>query len=258
MNAPIKAPNPWMMLLEARAPWEMAATMASWPLLMRQPKGDGHSVLVFPGLAANDLTTVPLRAYLRSLGYDSQPWNFGLNFGPRSGVMRGCIEHVKELANQSGNQVSLIGWSLGGIYAREVAKALPDQVRLVITMGTPFDGPADATNAYRLFRLLSGIDPRTHPEREKIRELPPVPTTSIVSRSDGIVAWQCSVNPASNRSETIELMASHTGMGANPLSWYVIADRLAQTPGQWRPFHVDGLRKPFYRTLDRAQIQGDH
>lgn len=251
MSPPIKAPPPWMILLEGRAPWEFAASVAGWPLLTRLARGDGRPVLVFPGLAANDVSTLPLRTFLRSLNYQPHPWNFGLNFGPRTGVLAGCVEHVKELADKAGQPISLIGWSLGGIYAREVAKKVPTQVREVITLGTPFDGPPDATNAYRLFRLLSGIDPRDpreNPERARIRELPPVPTTSILSRSDGIVAWRASVNPSGPQSETIEITASHTGMGFNPLALYAIADRLAQAKGQWRPFHCDGLRKTFYRT----------
>jgi pimeloyl-ACP methyl ester carboxylesterase len=248
MTSAIKAPPAWMMLLEGRAPWELAATFAAWPWLSRLPRGDGHPVLVFPGLAANDLSTIPLRSFLRALNYDPYPWNYGLNFGPRTGVLKGCIEHVKELSAQRKMSVSLVGWSLGGIYAREVAKQIPGKVRMVITLGTPFDGPADATNAGRLFKVLSGIDPKAHPDRDRIRQLPPVPTTSILSKTDGVVAWQTSVNPHSAKSETIEITASHMGMGANPLSFYAIADRLAQPEGQWRAFQNDGFRRPFFKT----------
>lgn len=244
----ITAPPPWKVLLEARAPWEMAASVLSLPLLMRQPRGDGHPVLVLPGLAANDLTTIPLRGYLRSRGYAASPWNFGLNFGPRPGVLSGCIEHVRELAQASGEQVSIVGWSLGGVYAREIAKVVPEQVRCVITLGTPFDGPIHATNASWLFELVSGLDPERLPSRAQIRTPPPVPTTSIISRSDGIVPWQCSVNPRSERCETIEIHASHCGMGANPIALYAIADRLAQPAGGWQPFHVRGARARFFRT----------
>lgn len=247
MTDAIKAPSTWLMLLEARAPWEMAAVMFSLPWLLSQPNGDGHPVLVLPGLAANDLTTIPLRSFLRSRGYAALPWNFGLNFGPRPGVLAGCVEHVRELARDSGQKVSVVGWSLGGIYAREIAKAVPDQVRCVITLGTPFDGPIHATNASWLFEFLSKVDPANIPNRAQIRQTPPVPTTSIISRTDGVVPWQCSINPATERSETIEIHASHTGMGANPLALYAIADRLAQRPGHWRPFHLDGVRRRLFR-----------
>jgi pimeloyl-ACP methyl ester carboxylesterase len=243
----IKAPSPWMLLLEGRAPWEFAASVAAWPILRKAPAGDGHPVLVIPGLAANDLSTTPLRLFLRQMGYRPYPWNFGLNLGPRTGVLKGCIEHVREIAARHGEPVSLIGWSLGGIYAREVAKEVPDAVRCVITLGTPFDGPARATNAWRLFEWVSGTRHDDDTLRARIRELPPVPTTSILSRSDGIVAWQCSVNPAHERAETIEIHASHIGMGGNPMALYAIADRLAQRPGAWRAFECDGLRKFFYR-----------
>jgi pimeloyl-ACP methyl ester carboxylesterase len=246
-----KAPSALLMMLEARAPWEFASTLAAWPLLQTTPRGDGHPVLVLPGLAANDLSTVMLRNFLSSRGYLACPWNYGFNFGPRYGVLAGCVEHVRELSERHGQKVSLVGWSLGGIYAREIAKALPDQVRGVITLGTPFDGPPRATNAWRLYELVSGQKVEDHELREQIRSAPPVPTTSIYSRSDGVVAWQCSINR--DRGENIEVLASHTGMGMNPLAFYVIADRLAQELDAWKPFEVTG---PLRHLIKVRQAEG--
>jgi pimeloyl-ACP methyl ester carboxylesterase len=237
----VKAPSAFLMMLEARAPWEFASTLATWPLLQNTPRGDGHPVLVLPGLAANDVSTTFLRGFLNSRGYVAEPWNYGFNLGPRYGVISGCIEHVRELAQRHQQKVSLVGWSLGGIYAREIAKALPDLVRSVITLGTPFDGPPQATNAWRLFEWVSGQKADSHELREQIRKAPPVPTTSIYSKTDGVVAWQCSLNR--EHGENIEVLASHTGLGMNPLAFYVLADRLAQPLDGWKPFEITGPLK---------------
>jgi pimeloyl-ACP methyl ester carboxylesterase len=152
----IKAPNAWLMMLEGRAPWEYAAMLAAMPWLRKLPKGDGHPVLVFPGLGAADFTTWPLRHFLEGRGYKTYPWHQGFNFGPRAGVLQGCIDQLEQIHREHGKKVSLIGWSLGGVYAREVAKERPDMARCVITLGTPFTGNPRATNAWRFYELVSG------------------------------------------------------------------------------------------------------
>src|SRR5438034_375605 len=129
----LQAPSALLMMLEGRAPWEFAAMLAATPWLRRLPPGDGHPVLVFPGMGANDFTTAPLRQFLDRLGYVTRPWGQGFNFGPRDGVLKRCAADVRALADAHGRPVSLIGWSLGGLYAREMAKELPDHARCVIT-----------------------------------------------------------------------------------------------------------------------------
>ena len=233
------APNAWLLALEVRAPWEFGAVIPSWFTLQRAPAGDGHSVIVFPGLSASDTSTVPLRAYLGRLGYRVSGWNQGFNFGPRKGVLMGARQQVREAFAASGQKVSLIGWSLGGVYARELAKQMPDQVRSVITLGTPFSGSPKSTNAWRIFELTSGRDAVRESAQYDLPAAPPVPTTSVYSRSDGIVAWQasrqapCKKNP---NTENIEVLASHLGLGLNPSAWWAVADRLAQPDGQWKRF----------------------
>ncbi len=250
----LKPPSPLLMLLEGRAPWEWAALAAASPLLGRLPRGDGHAVLVFPGLAAPDITTLPLRKFLRKLGYDAHGWEQGLNIGARHGVVERCRERALALYEESGRPVSLIGWSLGGVYAREIAKELPQQTRCVITLGTPFSGHPHATNAWRLYELVSGQPIDDTALLAQIRRPPAVPTTSIYSRTDGIVSWTCSLNEAGPRVENVEVQASHLGMGANPLALYVIADRLAQDPARWQPFAVQGKRRWFYKTPTRVPV----
>ena len=250
-----KAPNALLMLLEGRAPWELAATLAATPLFNRLPPGDGHPVLVFPGLSAPDATTLPLRTFLRARGYEPYEWEQGFNLGPREGVLDRCRERANAIYQKHGQPVSLVGWSLGGVYAREIAKELPQQTRCVITLGTPFSGHPRANNAWRLYEMVSGhrLD-EADALIDQVRKPPPVPTTSIYSRTDGVVSWLCSLNEDSPLTENIGVHASHLGMGMNPLALYVVADRLAQKPGEWRPFHLEGRRKWFFKTTSRAPV----
>jgi pimeloyl-ACP methyl ester carboxylesterase len=246
--ADIAAPGALLLALEGRAPWEFAASLVATPWLRKLPMGDGHRVLVLPGLAANDLTTLPMRTFLKDRGYQPSPWDQGVNLGPRAGVLDALRARVRELFEIDRQKISLVGWSLGGVYARELAKEMPEMVRCVITLGSPFAGPPQATNAWWLFERVSG-----HPEPDAqmqaaLREAPPVPTTSIYSRTDGIVAWQCSLNPPGPLAENIEVPASHIGLGLNPLAMMAIADRLVQDPEDWRPFDANGLRRFFFKT----------
>jgi pimeloyl-ACP methyl ester carboxylesterase len=152
----LRAPSLALLALEFRAPWEFGALLPAWPALQRAPAGDGHPVIVFPGLSASDASTIPLRRYIGSLGYQTQGWSQGFNFGPRAGVLESAKRQVQEACDASGAKVSLLGWSLGGVYARELAKEMPDSVRGVITLGTPFAGPPRSTNAWRIYELTSG------------------------------------------------------------------------------------------------------
>ena len=246
--ADMRAPGALLLVLEGRAPWEFAASVAAAPWLRKLPKGDGHRVLVMPGLAANDLTTLPMRTFLKDRGYQPVPWELGLNLGPRAGVLDAIRERVRALHAIDGRKVSLLGWSLGGVYAREIAKDMPELVRCVITLGSPFSGPPQATNAWWLFERVSGHPKPDAPALAAMRLAPPVPTTSIYSRTDGIVAWQCSLNPPGPLAENVEVHASHLGLGLNPLAMVAIVDRLAQDPAQWKPFDTSGLRRFFFKT----------
>ena len=252
---PLKAPGALLIALEGRAPLELGVTLATWPLLKTAPSGDGHAVIVFPGLGAGDLTTVPLRNFLKAQGYETYGWDLGLNLGPRQGVLQKSIDRVQEIQQESGRKVSLIGWSLGGIYAREFAKALPDQVRSVITLGTPFAGDPKATNAWRVYEFASGQKIDDHDMLAQLKIAPPVPTTSIFSRTDGVVAWPLSMQKESKRTENIEVNASHVGLGFNPLALYAVADRLSQEEGKWEKFHRDGWREWFYKDHARPSNQ---
>ena len=232
-------PSAWLLALELRAFWEFCALLPAWPILSRAPRGDGHAVMVFPGLSANDASTVPLRHYLQSINYQPWGWEQGFNFGPRAGVLDEAKASLRRTFECTSRKVSLIGWSLGGVYARELAKEMPHMVRNVITLGTPFGGSHKATNVWRIYELASGRKVEREAENYDLPAAPPVPTTSIYSRTDGVVAWQASVQSPSKtnpKTENIEVLASHIGLGLNPSAWWAVADRLTQPEGAWEPF----------------------
>jgi len=240
----MKSPSKLLLLLEAaRSIFEYGqGIILKIPLQFISPKGDGHPVIVFPGLGANDGSTLFLRNFLINIGYDAQPWNLGRNLGPRQGMDKlttSLESRVRALSDKhDGAKVSIIGWSLGGIYAREVAKLSPDLVRQVITLGTPFKGDVAATNATFLYELLSKDKSHYDPGIiHRIAQRPIVPFTSIYSKSDGVVAWECSLEELSDLSENIEVPgASHLGLGHNPISMHIIANRLSQSPDTWRHY----------------------
>jgi pimeloyl-ACP methyl ester carboxylesterase len=241
MTAPLR------FALEARAPWEHGAALAAQPLLAMLPKGDGHPVLVLPLMFGNDLSTLGLRGFLKARGYAASAWDLGVNLGPRSGVFDACLERLRALRARHGRPVSLIGWSLGGLFARALALEAPDDVRLVISLGTPISADPAPSQVWRLYEQITG-DPMGLPSHLADLAQPlPVPSTSIFSRSDGIVPWQDSIQPAAPQAESIEVESSHLGLGAHPLTLLAIADRLALPPGQWRPFERNGLKSWLYR-----------
>ncbi len=237
-------PSPLLLALEVRAALEFCSVVPSWPALMASPIGDGHPVVVLPGLSTSDASTLALRGYLHNLGYKVTGWNQSYNFGMRAGVLERAKQHVLEEAEAYGEQVSILGWSLGGILAREIAKLIPEHVRGVITMGSPFAGTRSSTNAYKVYELTSERSVYADMEEYDLPTPPPVPTTSIFSRTDGIVSWRASIqapHALNPQTENIEVLASHLGLPVNPSVWWALADRLAQPIGQWKKFNPTGL-----------------
>lgn len=246
-----------LLLLEGRAVLELGAFFAAAPWLRMTARGDGHPVLVLPGLGASDVSTRPLRSFLAGRGYAVHGWGRGRNLGRRNMVDLYLVPRLKDLRQRYDRRVSVIGWSLGGIYARELAKRAPDDVRLVITLGSPFAGNPKASNVWRLFEASSGRKVDDDPEaRRRRREPPPVPTTAIFSRTDGIVAWQRCTEQEGARIENIEVQSSHCGLGHHPAVLYAIADRLAQPEGEWRPFERSGLKRLLYPDPRRGESPG--
>jgi pimeloyl-ACP methyl ester carboxylesterase len=226
-------------LAEGRAFFELGAFYLTRPILSHLPRGDGHAVKVLPGFMASNNSTAPMRKLFSDLGYAAHGWDSGRNVRVDNALIARLEAQLERLNDETGRKVSLIGWSLGGVLARELAKAHPDRVRLVISLGSPISDDRDHTNASRLFELLNGKEPE--PMRNGrfigLDKAPPVPTTSILTKTDGIVHWRGSVQkPEPTPSENIEVYASHCGLGVNPSVMVAIADRLAQPEGQWAPF----------------------
>jgi pimeloyl-ACP methyl ester carboxylesterase len=202
-------------------------------------------VLVLPGFTADDRSTAPLRWFLRGQGYWTHGWDLGQNMGPTRRVVQGIESRLLELHERHGRAVTVVGWSLGGIYARTLARKHPEQVRQVITLGSPFrmiEGDHSAAEGlWKMVERRVPLDERNDlylPEDER----PPltIPTTAIYSRTDGVVRWYMCIDRAGPLRENIEVRGSHNGLGWNPAALVAIADRLAQPEGVWRPF-----RPPF-------------
>ena len=251
-----KPPNRIWTLSEGRAMFELASFYAARPFMSGLPQGDGHSVMTLPGFMATNSSTIPMRGLLRSLGYDAHGWDSGRNVRVNEELITKLEAQLDRLFEESGRKVSLIGWSLGGVLARELAKLQPDKVRLVMSLGSPITDDRAHTNAARLFKFFNGDEP------ERVRNgqfrgldiAPPVPTTSILTKTDGVVHWRGSVqDPAKTNgfpSENIRVFASHCGLGVNPSVMIAIADRLAQAEGEWAPFSPSPGQQIFFPKLN--------
>lgn len=246
------APSFLLALFEApRAFSEAGSLIPASRFLQGLPAGDGHAVMTLPGFMASDRSTRVLRRYLSAWDYDANPWDLGRNIGVnRNGDLDADLDQrLKTLFEQSGGKVSLVGWSLGGLLAREAARRNPELVRSVITLGSPLGDPK-ATSLWRVFEMMAGVRVTDEQVRRRIARLrepiPGVPTSAIYSRSDAIVSWQIAKLPSGPETESIGINGSHLGMGFNPAVLYAIADRLRQAPGDWRPFEISGVRSLFY------------
>lgn len=249
---PVRAPSLALFATEGqRALFERLSYPATRPLLRSAPRGDGHPVLVLPGFMAADTSTGVLRRYLRDQGLSPHPWLQGQNRGPTPGVRDQMGERVEALCERYGDKVSIVGWSLGGIYARELAKRMPEHVRQVVSLGSPFGDAGRASNIGRLFGWVSGRDPGRNREAiaAQMRIPPDVPSTAIYSKADGIVHWRSCLEPDHEHTENIEVPGSHCGLGFNALALYAVADRLAQPFGAWKPFEPTGWRRSLYPNL---------
>ncbi len=247
------SPPSWLLtLLEApRALTEATALIPMHPLLSSLAPGDGHAVMTLPGFLATDRSMRVMRQYMRRWGYDAQRWELGRNVGLtwQRDLEKLLDERLELLFEETGGKISLVGWSLGGLFAREMARRNPQFVRTVITLGSPVGDPV-ATNVWRLYEFVSGMSLQDQDIRRRIDKLhepiPDVPVTAIYSKTDAIVSWKIAKVPPGENVENIGINMSHFGMGFNPTVFFALADRLRQAEGEWAPFEISGLRKLFY------------
>jgi pimeloyl-ACP methyl ester carboxylesterase len=242
----VPAARPAPFALEARAVPELGAFLASAPWLAAAPRGRGGRVLVIPGFTAGDISTVPLRGLLRWLGHRPSGWGLGANVGPTDGVLRILERKVDRLVAENDGPIDLVGWSLGGIISRVFAQHRPEDIRQVITLGSPIAVDDPEVNIQDFVSGLSrlaglGLDPR----RWDLTRVP-MPSTAVFSRRDGVVAGEVCRQAEGLRAENVEVCGSHSGLAHNPPVAWLIADRLAQAEGHWAPFEPPRLLRPFF------------
>jgi dienelactone hydrolase len=236
-------PSATLLVLEPlRAAADYVAGMA--PLAVPLPPGDGHPVLVFPGLGVSGAATSDLRKRLQHRGYEVHDWEQGVNFGPSADhdlMLERLGDHLRQIHALHRRSVSLLGWSFGGVYARQLAAKYPELVRQVITLATPVADNSDATHAGWMLNMFSfGIPPINHTPTHCSDATAPVPSASVYSKTDGIVAWEGCVSTGSTNHRNIEVEdVSHLGMVHHPEVLRVLADLLAQ--------HPDGPRQVIMR-----------
>ena len=243
-------PSKLLFALEGRAIYDAAAMVPMLGLKRFLPQGDNHPVLVFPGFLASSRSTQPLRQFLADLGYRSHRWKLGYNMGYSYKLHYGMRDRVTELVERYGDKISLVGWSLGGVYARELAREMPDIVRQVISMGSPFRGHPSSSNVDKIFNMFSEVPYDEMPDSflQNMAHAPPVPTTALYTRGDGVVAWQSTVELSDRYDvENIHVGGAHLGLGFNPRVLIALADRLAQPEGSWRRFKPSFCMRPFFR-----------
>lgn len=249
-------------ILESRVALEMGGGKISKPALSRLlPAGDGHPVLVIPAFLAPNGLTAEMRDFLEGLGYDVRPWDVGINWGVRSDFLGALRQQFEAIYAETGKKISIIGWSLGGLYTRALANLYPEQTRQAITMGSPFYIPdlemhGINTVIGKMYHALNPIQDQIIDEAETLwQPSPDVPCTSIFTKGDGIVQWRYCVDHDSPTTQSLRIPGSHVGLTHNPLAWYLVGHRLAQTEDNWQRFdNRHGALKFLYRSLCRSEL----
>lgn len=250
-------------LLELRAPLEAVSLLSALPILRHAPKGDGQPVLVLPGFMTGDSSTFVLRRFLDKQGYTSYPWEQGRNPGLQEKIYLQLEQLVEKIYLECGQKVGIVGWSLGGIYARILGHKVPKFISKVITLGSPFAlnnsyDTNDVGVSGPIVRLYERLNPDLKEDKlvngEPIwEEAPPVPSSSIYSKSDGIASWKYCLDVIGSTTENIKVSGSHSGLTHNPFALYIISERLSQAEGHWKPFD----KKWYHRLIFRKSTDLD-
>ena len=194
------------------------ALLPLWlPSILRLPRGNGSTVVVLPGFLASDLSTTVLRRFLRTLGYRAVGWGLGRNTGKVPELQAAMLKVLPAFVERNGSPVDLVGWSLGGYIAREVARDRPESVRQVVTLGSPVVGGPKYTRAASYYQN-QGVDLDALEDEIAARDEVPlqVPVTALYSRSDAIVAWEACIDRVNDGVEHQEVKTTHVGLGFHP------------------------------------------
>jgi hypothetical protein len=225
-------PGPLATLRELRAPLDWASLLYRAPQLALAPKGDGRPVMLIPGYGTDERSMRPLGHYLEFLGYDVYDWAQGRNRGDVENDIQRVGKRTQEIHDARDNTpVTLIGWSLGGVSARETARLFEPYVREVITLGTPIIGGPKYTSVGRRFAEMANLDLDAFEMEVHRRNSIGIkqPVTSIYSKTDGVVSWRASVDSYNPQARNIEVKSSHFGLGANGRVWRLIANLLGES-----------------------------
>ena len=252
-------------LTEARALLELAALPWTLPVLANAPQGDGHPVLLLPGFMGSELSLIGLEVFLRSRGYAVETWGLGRNVGFHAKHATALEQKIRHVHHKTGRKLSLVGWSLGGVFALYGAHQVSECVRSVITLGSPItvdpEGSASPPFVKAMYRLIAHpMGPAAHsmqPRAKKMRERETLdmPLSCLYSVGDGVVPPQEATvagNPALH--ENIRVPGSHVGLGFNAVVLWIVADRLAQPEGAWRRFEATGPLGAAYRMLTHERL----
>ncbi len=234
----------WLLSEPGRALMELGASYPYKKLFTKTKKGDGHPVMILPGFLSSEVSTKALREYVADLGYDVYDWGLGRNMGKLE-YMELLIDRIDEIYRKTKKKVSLIGWSLGGVFARQIAKERPHLTRQVITLAAPFAGLGEPNNVAWIYRVLNYGKKVKEVNQSLMEDLPlpaPVPTTAIYSKVDGIVPWEFCIEKDEDKiHQNIEVRSSHIGMGVNFSVLTIIADRLSYKKDNWIKFKAKGI-----------------
>jgi pimeloyl-ACP methyl ester carboxylesterase len=256
MSRPVTTTGPPPLLhtaLEMRAPFEFALLGPALPFLLLSPRGDGHPVLLVPGFLSSEVPLLAMQAFLRNRGYAVDMWGFGRNVGLQRKHVAALEQKVRYLHHRHQRKVSIVGWSLGGAFALYVAHHAPECVRGIVTLGSPVtvgaEGSQSSAAAHALYRLVAHpLGSAAHSMQPRVRLLrarPPVPMSCLYSATDGVVpAHQATFDGDPALHENIRVPGSHCGLGFNPWVLRIVADRLAQPEGRWRPFRAARAASP--------------
>jgi pimeloyl-ACP methyl ester carboxylesterase len=247
-------------VVELRALAELVALPYALPLLLQAPRGDGHPVLLLPGFMSSERPLFALKAYLANRGYAVETWGLGRNVGFQRKHAAALEQKLRYMHHRTGRKVSLVGWSLGGTFSMYVTHQVPECVRSVITLGSPVSSDPEGSNTApmvkALYRMiahpLGTVAHTTQPRARRLRSAPPVPVSCLYSLGDGVVPPQeATIDGDARRHENIRVPGSHLGLGFNPVVLWIVADRLSQPEGEWRPFAPRGAAGRAYRLLTR-------
>ena len=243
-------------VLELRAALELAMLPQALPFLLRAPRGDGHPVLLVPGFLSSEIPLGAMKSFLINRGYLVETWGFGRNVGLQRKHVAALEQKVRFMHHKHGRKVSIVGWSLGGAFALYVAHHAAECVRGIITLGSPVtvgpEGSQSPPMVHALYRLvahpLGSAAHAMQPRVKQLRARPPVPMSCLYSETDGVVPQhQATFDGDPTMHENVRVPGSHCGLGFNAVVLWIVADRLAQAEGQWRPFEPAGLAGTAYR-----------